>query len=100
MSKPNKIIVDGMLSGTGLRDGVRGGYLKLEDVGVSRALSNKIRLWLSAYADEHYQKFERDAFNAVLDKEGIELARMLREEISEVEVEYFSNAYMKRLPLD
>jgi len=46
-------IVDGMLSGTGIRDAVEGGYVQLR---ISPALSNKLAAWLLKYEEAHFHQ--------------------------------------------
>ena len=96
---PN-LIIDGMLSGTGVRDGEAGGYLDVKSLGLSADLTKRIESWLSAYENAHYGQFADKAENNRLDQEGLAIARSVGEQLSDSHVEYFSNAQMKRLPLD
>ena len=52
------LIVDAMFSGTGIRDSVEGGYIKLDELGMSDELIVKINSWLSRYENEHYYKYK------------------------------------------
>lgn len=94
-----RLIVDGMLSGAGIRSAIEGGYLSPSEVGVSESLSAKISLWLHKYETAHYFQFEDQSDNDRLDREGIEMSRMLQREIPDADVSYFSNFKMKYLPL-
>jgi hypothetical protein len=94
------LIIDGMLSGTGVRDGSAGGYLDPRSVGLSADLMKRIASWLTAYENAHYRDFGDAAENDRLDKEGIAIARCVREEQPDARVEYFSNALMRRLLFD
>ena len=94
------LIIDGMLSGTGVRDGAAGGYLDLKNVGLSADLTKRIASWLVAYESAHYSQFGDKAANDWLDQEGIAIAMSVRKEQPGVRVEYFSNAQMRKLPLD
>jgi len=94
------LIIDGMLSGTGVRDGTAGGYLDLKNVGLSADLTKRIASWLVAYESAHYRQFGDKAENDRLDQEGIAIARRIREELPDNMVEYFSNAQMRKLPFD
>jgi hypothetical protein len=94
------LIIDGMLSGTGLRDGAAGGYLDPEVVGLSADLAKRIANWLIAYENAHYHQFGDKLANDRLDQEGTEIARFVQEELPDARVEYFSNAQMRRLPFD
>jgi hypothetical protein len=64
------LIIDGMLSGTGVRDGAVGGYLDLKNVGLSADLTKRIEAWLIAYESAHYSQFGDKAVNDRLDQEG------------------------------
>jgi hypothetical protein len=93
------LIVDGMLSGTGIRDAVAGGYLDPDEIGVSNSLSVQISKWLERYEDAHYHQYENSAVNEALDSEGIEIAKKLALEISSANVRYFSNAKLEEIQL-
>jgi len=94
------LIIDGMLSGTGLRDGKAGGYLDLQNLGLSADLTKRIANWLLAYESAHYGQFADKAENDRLDQEGIAIAMSVRKERPGVRVEYFSNAQMRKLSFD
>lgn len=93
--KTSHLIVDGMLSGTGIRDGDHGGYLNPFDLGVSVGLAAQISKWLERYENAHFFQFENIEENRNLDKEGLEIARSLQSEFPDIKVTYFSNANMK-----
>ena len=91
------IIVDGMLSGTGVRDALNGGYLKPACIGLSEIAERRIGEWLSRYSQAHLDQYCHSDENAALDREGIEIAEMIARELPEAKVRYFSNALMKDL---
>ena len=93
-------IVDGMLSGTGIRDGVNGGYLELHEIGISDVLQRRIDTWLSRYEDAHYHQYKNKNETALLDQQGIELAKMIKTELPTAAVKYFSNADMKEIGVE
>ncbi|MGL5166693.1 MAG: hypothetical protein ACRC9K_12475 [Afipia sp.] len=93
------LIVDGMLSGTGVRDAVAGGYVKLNEIGLSSGLVTRIANWLLAYENAHYYQFNDNLENERLDKEGRAIAREVQEELPGAKIEYFSNAEMRKIPL-
>ncbi|UZE96645.1 hypothetical protein [Alkalimarinus alittae] len=93
------LTVDGMFSGTGIRDSVEGGYLKLEELNISDDLKNKITYWLSCYEDAHYSQYEDESEVASLDSEGLDICIMLRSEIPDSKVEYYSSAEMKKIAI-
>lgn len=89
------LIVDGMLSGTGIRDAVEGGYVEPEQLGISQSLKNDINIWVARYENAHYAQFkDLEEVNA-LDTEGVSLCKRLRSEIVDSKIGYFSNAKMQ-----
>jgi hypothetical protein len=93
------LIVDGMLSGTGIRDAVAGGYVDPDKVGLSAILLGRLAKWLLDYENAHYLQFADKAENERLDQEGVGIARQIQEELPEVQIDYFSNAEMHRLAI-
>jgi hypothetical protein len=91
------LTVDGMLSGTGVRDTVEGGYLKLEEFNISDDLKSKISNWLSRYEGAHYSQYEDKSEVADLDGEGLHICAILRLEIPDSKIEYYSSAKMKKI---
>ena len=75
----NYLTVDGMLSGTGIRDSIEGGYLDPCEFGLPGEVIDKISLWLKEYENAHYLQYEDKDQVAKLDSEGIEICRILRE---------------------
>lgn len=91
------LTVDGMLSGTGIRDSVEGGYLEPAELGVSEELRKRIGHWLARYADAHYTQFEDRQIVAELDTDGVAICKQLRDELPQSKITYFSNAEMREL---
>lgn len=91
------LTVDGMMSGTGIRDTLEGGYLKPDELGLSSELKRKISDWLSSYENEHYSQYEDKSVVAGLDAEGIEICDLLKSEIPDSKVEYYSAAETKKI---
>ena len=94
------LIVDGMLGGTGVRDVENGGYVSLLELNISAKLRKDIEIWLEDYANAHFFQFEDKEEITKLDKCGINLAIRLQKELTNSNVEYFSNAFMKKVQLD
>lgn len=88
------LTVDGMLSGTGIRNTIEGDYLNLEQLRLSKQLINKISTWLDLYEDAHFMQYQDKQQITSLDKEGLLICSMLKKELPESKVEYFSNAKM------
>jgi hypothetical protein len=91
------LIVDGMLSGTGIRDAKAGGYVYPDELRLSANLVKRIATWLLEYEKTHYYQFVDKARNQRLDHEGIAIAKQIREEFREAQVGYFSNAEMRNI---
>lgn len=88
------LVIDAALSGTGIRDKYEGGYLDPEDLGLSLSITQRLNEWLSKYENEHYNGFTDDNIINELDREGKEIALIIKNELSEVKIEYFSDARM------
>ena len=86
------LVVDGMLSGTGIRDGANGGYLDPSD-SLSLELLRRLANWLAEYEKEHYRGYKNESLTQRLDQEGKEIAIAIRQEISDVKIAYWSDAY-------
>ena len=91
------LTVDGMLSGTGVRDTVAGGYLDPHEVGLSASLVRRIEKCLLEYEAAHYHQFVDKAEKERLDQEGVAISRGVRGELPGVQVEYFSHAEMRKI---
>jgi len=94
---PLFLTIDGMLSGTGIRDAANGGYLEPGELGISEALQHRIGLWLSSYEDAHFHEYKDSERNITLDQEGIAISKMIRDELPNADVTYFSNASMRKI---
>jgi hypothetical protein len=88
------LIIDASLSGTGIRDKYEGGYISPKDLQLSCETIDKLNQWLSKYENEHYNGFADDYIIDELDREGKEIALTIKSELSEVKLEYFSDARM------
>lgn len=91
------LVVDGMMSGTGLRDGVDGGYLELECCGLSDALVERMRHWLRDYEEAHFDQYGAEDVVARLDKEGLSIRDAVSNELPTAKVQYYSSAKTRML---
>ena len=91
-----KFLIDGMLSGTGVRDAINGGYIDPRSLGLSEHLASSLASWQARYEEAHFAGFPGDRV-AELDKEGAVLTLRVSKEQTETKVGYFSNGLMKRL---
>jgi len=88
------LVIDASLNGTGIRDKYEGGYLAPEDLGLSSATSQRLNAWLAKYENEHYKGFTNGNSIAELDTEGKEIALLIKGELPQAKMEYFSDARM------
>ena len=88
------LIIDASLSGTGIRNKYDGGFLSPEELGISCDVIYQLNKWLSEYENEHYNGFTDDDIIAELDRKGKEIALIIKNELSNVKLEYFSDARM------
>lgn len=91
------LTVDGMFSGTGIRDSIEGGYIKPDKLELSPELKQKISSWLNRYEDEHYAQYKDKSIVSKLDAEGVEICQLLKSEIPDSKVEYYSTAETKKI---
>jgi hypothetical protein len=89
-------LIDGMLSGTGIRNAVDGGYVQPEAIGLSPLLVSDVADWQRRYEEAHFAGFP-DLAVAKLDQEGQTLMSRVQVELPDKCVGYFSNGLMKRL---
>ena len=97
---PNKaryLVVDGNLSGTGVRDAVEGGYLTPSAIGISDGLGDEISAWQKRYELAHFRSYIDSAEVDKLDAEGLALRQKLSVELAQAKVQYFSSAKMRLL---
>jgi len=90
------LIVDAELSGTGVRDKYLGGYIDPEDFALSEFIKQRLGDWLLKYENEHYNGFTNENLIIELDQEGRDIALVIKNELLNVKVEYFSAAKMTR----
>ena len=93
------LTVDGMLSGTGIRDSVAGGYIEPHQLNLSNGLVEWIKSWLSRYEQAHYAQFSDMNENCGLDQEGLAISKRLQEELPESKIEYYSSAALRKIVL-
>lgn len=91
-----EFLIDGMLSGTGVRDAVNGGYLRPDTIGLSPSLASDVAEWHRKYENAHFAGFPDSAVTD-LDEEGLALLSRAQAELPNKCVGYFSNGRMKRL---
>lgn len=88
------LTIDGMMSGTGIRDSIEGGYISPSVIGLSQGLQDRITHWLTRYEEAHYRQWDDPQEVAELDTEGLSIVRIVRSELPESMVNCFSSAKM------
>lgn len=86
------LTVDGMLSGTGVRDAVDGGFVELADLDISTPLATDLTAWVRRFESAHYRQFSDAIEVADLESMGMALARRLKSELADAKVRYCSCA--------
>lgn len=90
------LIVDAYLNGTEIRDKYAGGYIDPNLLKLSADLLDKLANWLEKYQQEFFNQYGNDSQVEMLDKEGKEIATLLKKEIgNNSKIEYYSDAKMK-----
>jgi hypothetical protein len=90
------LIIDASLSGTGIRDYYEGGYVSPESLCLKEHTIQRLKSWLLKYENEHYNGFNNNSLIDELDNEGKDIALIIKNEISDVKIEYFSDARMTK----
>lgn len=93
------LVIDAFVGGTGLRDYYEGGYIEPDNLSLSLETKERIVKWLSNYHDEFYKGFENKQFVDELDEEGKVIALLVKKELLEAKVTYFSDAKMIQMPI-
>jgi hypothetical protein len=93
------LTIDGMCSGTGIRDSVAGGYISPRELGLSDGLVARIDRWVKRYEQAHYIQFGDLKENESLDQEGIVISGLFIKEFPNAKVEYYSSAYMQKVTI-
>jgi hypothetical protein len=93
------LLVDGMLSGTGVRDAINGGYLEPRELKLSADLSAALAAWVSEYRLLHMEGYVDAATIEHLDQAGRALATRLAAERRDHLVGYYSDALLQRIAL-
>lgn len=89
------LIVDAELNGTGIRDKYDSGFILPEKLGLSFETITKLKEWLLSYEVEHFNGFMDNEVVDALDCAGKEIALIIKKELGEVKMEYYSDAKMK-----
>ncbi|TYC64556.1 hypothetical protein FMN63_18925 [Stappia sp. BW2] len=91
------LTVDGMSSGTGVRDTLDGGFVDLDKIGVSAGLKRDVRVWLLEYEADFFAGFRNLKTLAALDEKGLQIAQRLSKEIPGSKIEYYSDGKSEKI---
>lgn len=86
------LVVDGMISGTGISVQYENEYIEPESLKISADLIEKLNHWHEKYKQEFYNNYADTMKIQQLDKEGVEIASAISDEIADCKVSYFSDA--------
>lgn len=89
------LVVDGMVSGTGIRVEYESEYIEPELLRISADLTVKLNNWHERYKQEFYKSYADTIKVQHLDKEGAEIAEAISNETEDCKVSYFSDADLK-----
>lgn len=90
------LVVDAMQSGTGIREYYTGDYLKPESLSLQVSTIERLKDWLLRYKHEHGNGYTDGEIIEQLDREGKEIALLITSELSDVKINYFSDARMTK----
>ena len=93
------LVIDAALHGTGIRDYYEGGYIDPDTLGLNDEIIKRINEWLLKYENEHYDSFENLSMINALDSEGMEIAGIIKKQLSEVKIDYYSAAKMIKVSI-
>ena len=91
-----EFLVDGMMSGTGIRDAINGGYIEPSDLGLSLELASDIERWVGEYRTAYMQGHPKHDV-AELDRIGLSIMARAQNELPTKELGYYSDGRLKRL---
>ena len=89
------LTVDGMMSGTGIRD-INGDYVDPQALGLSEPLVSEISEWRRLYELCHILGHGEHMIEE-LDERGLKIREMVKKELPDSKVSYFSDGRSKRL---
>jgi hypothetical protein len=93
------LVIDAALHGSGIREYYLGGYVDIDSLRLDDNLKRRINIWLLKYENEHYYSFQNHDIVNILDDEGIEIARIVKNQLSDVKIDYFSAAKLTTMTL-
>jgi hypothetical protein len=90
------LIIDGCLSGTGIRDYYEGGYIEPSVLMLSQDTVQRLEAWLEGYRNEHYNGFSNKEKVQELDNEGKNIAVLVKDELRASKIQYYSAATLQK----
>ena len=90
------LIVDACLGGTGIREQYTDySYIEPKSLSLSTEILDLITDWLSRYNQEFYGGYKNTELVEKLDVEGKEIALKVKNSLSDVKVQYYSDAKLQ-----
>jgi hypothetical protein len=89
------LIVDGMVSGTGIRNQYESEYIEPKSLGLSADVIEKLNKWHERYKQEFYNNYADKIKVQKLDEEGIKISEDIFNELENCKMSYFSDAELK-----
>ncbi len=92
--------VDGEFRSSGIKDAIGLSVDLDKDLKLPKDFQGKFNQWLDRYTQEHLTGYAKEKVLHELDAEGMNLTRELQNLFPKIEVEYFSDGFVKIIPLD
>jgi hypothetical protein len=89
------LTINASLNSTGIRNYYEGSELTPQELCLTPKTTQIIKEWLLCYEQEHYRGYKNENYVEELDKKGLEIAQLIKDELGNVKVEYFSEAHAK-----
>lgn len=92
--------IDGEFRSSGVKDAIGLSVDLDKDLKLPKDFQRKFNYWLERYTQEHCTGYKKEKVLHELDAEGMKLARELQNLFPKVKIEYFSDGFLKVIPLN
>lgn len=92
------IILDGYISGTGVRDNSTSDYLDLSELNIDANIISQIEVWKQKYYNAIIGNKRKmlPSFFIDLDKEAIEISRRIVKEYPDYKIDYYYSDFLEK----
>ncbi len=92
------IVLDGYISGTGTRDTMQQLYIPISELNLGEELTSAIKSWKSKYYNATVNKEGETSYQDFcnLDKQGIELSKIILELKMDYKIDYYFSDYLSK----